>query len=153
MSSKRRFAFSLIPALIVLFAATLFLSAGAPAGTLKLELQLVWATNDEKSPDPKLQLAEEDISKKLKKGFKWKNYFEVRRKAVELNGAEPKKVEMSKKASLDIKNVGNGKIEVRFFGEGKEVDHRTEPLSNCPLIFGGIAENETGWFVVVKPGK
>ena len=44
------------------------------AATMKLQVQLVWGTNDDHSPNPKHKPVEADVRKKLKElPLKWSN--------------------------------------------------------------------------------
>src|SRR4030095_4348114 len=52
-------------------------TASVSAEELKLEAKLIWGTNDDKSPDPSHKPVDPGMAEKLKKVFKWKNYFIV----------------------------------------------------------------------------
>ena len=55
------------------------------AATFKLQVQLLWGTSDDHSPDPKHKMVEADVKAKLKElPLKWSNYFEVNRKDFEV---------------------------------------------------------------------
>src|SRR5262245_39259088 len=67
------------------------------AGEMKLEAQLVWATNDKESPNPKHKPVEASLVKKLQAlPFKWNNYFEVNRQSFALPAKGNQKVPISK---------------------------------------------------------
>jgi len=121
------------------------------AADMKLELKLIWATNDAQSPDPKHKPLDGELAKKMEKmPFKWKNYFEVNRKEVSAPVNTVVKTPLSAKCSVEVKNLGDGRIEVKLIGAGKEVRKELHPLKNGILIVGGNAENDTAWFVSVK---
>ena len=62
-----------------------FLRRAAQAQALKVEVQLIWGTNDPQSPDPKHKAIDADLAKRLSKSpYRWKNYFEVNREVVEM---------------------------------------------------------------------
>lgn len=66
------------------------------AGDSKFEAQLIWGTNDSKSPDPKHKPVEAEVQKKLSDlPLKWKNYFEVNRKTMEVPQGESTKAVLS----------------------------------------------------------
>ncbi len=119
---------------------------------MKLEVQLIWGTNDPQSPDPKHKPVEEAVKKKLSElPLKWTNYFEVNRKAFEvlLNGAT--KAPLSEKCALEVKNLGHSMVEVSLVSKGKEVAKRTQKLPKGEtLVLGGNAPNATAWLVVLK---
>lgn len=118
---------------------------------MPLEIQLIWGTNDEKSPDPKHKEIEPALAKKLRKTpYKWKNYFEVNRQKTTVASGSAQKVAMSRECDLEIKNLGDERIEVKLFGNKKLVSRNVEPLpASQTLIIGGDAKNETAWLIVI----
>ena len=142
----------LIPLLIV----SLLLSVGSipasPEGDLNLEALLVWGTNDENSPNPAHKPVEPALDRKLSKSpYKWKHYFEVNRQRATIAPNASKKIAMSDKCSLEVKNVGDSRIEVKLYGEGKQVCRQVEALPpGDTLILGGDAKNDTAWLVILK---
>jgi hypothetical protein len=135
--------------------AALFLLGATPlthAGELKLEAQLIWGTNDKKSPDPNHKPVEPDIEKRLKSlPFKWSNYFEVNRKRFKLPPGESRRERMSEDCEMIVKQVGNDQLEVTLLGKGKQVGKITQALPKKELLLlGGNAPNFTAWFVALK---
>lgn len=131
-----------------------FLSmAAALASDLKFETQLVWATNDAKSPNEKHKPVEPEVRKKLESlSLKWKNFFEVNRVSLKVPKGESRKSSLSDKCSIEVKAIDSKKIEVIFYGQKGEVcSRRTQPLSTDEiLVHGGNAANSTAWLVVLK---
>ena len=141
--------------LALLAALIAFGTSAAPslrAGEMKLEAQLVWGTNDEKSPDPKHKPVTGDVERKLKRmPFKWKNYFEVSRQNFSVAKGESKKISMSKDCMIEVRNLDDAKVEVTLFGKGAPVGKMTQPLPKGELLVaGGNAENSTAWFVALR---
>ena len=124
----------------------------AQSADLKLEVQLVWGTDDSKSPDPRHKPVTADIRKRLKElPLKWSHYFEVNRKKVSLAADETKRVELSDKCDLEVKNLGHSKVEIQLFGKGEKVVKRTQALPRGEiLVLGGNAPNATAWLVILK---
>ncbi len=122
------------------------------AATLKLQVQLVWGTNDDHSPDPKHKPVEAAVRAKLKElPLKWNNYFEVNRKDFELPPAGVSKVPLSEKCALEVKSLSGSKLEVTLIGKGKETLKRTQALPKGEvLVLAGTAPNATAWLVVLK---
>jgi hypothetical protein len=118
----------------------------------KFEAQLIWGSNESKSPDPKHKPVEGALKKKLEDlPLKWKNYFEVNRKTVEVTSSSPKRVTMSDRCDIEIKLLGNDFVEVSLFGKGAPVLKRTQSLpKDETLVVAGNAPNSTAWLVVVK---
>jgi hypothetical protein len=132
---------------------SLLLAGNARAQTLKIEAQLVWGTDDPQSPNPKHHPVDPDLAKKLgKTPYRWKNYFMENRQIVEVKAGETKsKIIMSPHCTLDIKNLGSERIEVKLHGDGKQVSSHTESLSkDWVLILSGNAPNETAWLVTIR---
>ena len=129
----------------------LALPSTAAAVGLKLEAQLIWGTNDAKSPNPNHKPAEAEVVKKLKRLFKWSNYFEVSRQWFSVPPGETKRVEMSKECAIRVRQTGQGEVEVTFFGKGKQVAKVKQELPKGELLVtGGEAPNATVWVVVLK---
>ncbi len=133
----------------------LLLMAGAScgvAGDLKLEAQLIWGTNDARSPNPRHKPVEADVARKLKSlPFKWANYFEVTRKQFVVPESGVSSEAMSKECEIRVKNLGKGIVELSLVGRGEHVGKITQALPKRELLVtGGNAPNFTAWFVVLK---
>jgi len=131
----------------------LLASAGqALAADAKMEAQLIWGTNDGKSPDPQHKPVQADLKKRLQElPLKWTNYFEVTRKSFTLPPAEAQKVVLSQKCTLEVKLLQDNNIEVSLLGKGEAVVKRTQPLPKGEiLVLGGNAPNATAWLVILK---
>jgi hypothetical protein len=125
----------------------------AQAGQWKFEAQLVWATNDKISPDPKHKKVEPEIQQKLDKlPLKWANYFEVNRQEITLDKGGTNKVCLSPKCNLEIKVIQGKKVEVSLLNKkGEVLSRQTQPLPKGEvLVLGGEAPNATAWFVTLK---
>lgn len=139
--------------------AALFLSAlfacayGAQAEDLKFEVQLIWATNDEKSPNSKHKEVDAEIRKKLDElPLKWKNYFSVNRKQFSVSDGGTTKSPVSEKCQVVVKDIDGKKIEIKLLNKnGEVVLTRTQPLpKNEILVLGGNAPDKTAWLVTLK---
>jgi len=122
------------------------------AQKLKLEVQLVWATNDRESPEPSHKPVEPAVLKKLKDlPLKWTNYFEVNRHEFEVPASGVVNVPVSSKCSIEVKRLADTTMEVSFIGKGKPVEKRIMALPRGELlVYGGNAPNATAWLVVLK---
>ena len=132
----------------------LLLAAGAHAfaADLRLEAQLIWGTNDAKSPDPQHKPVDPKVAAKLKSlPFKWKNYFEVTRRQITVPQGGTTRVAMSKDCEVSVRNLGGSSVEVSLFGKGQPAGKITQPLPKDDMIVaGGNAANFTAWFVVLR---
>jgi hypothetical protein len=124
--------------------------AKVSAANSKLEVQLVWGTNDDSSSDPKHKPLEESLAKKLGM-FKWKNYFTVKRQEVSLSGHAPKKFRLSKRCEIEAKHLSGDRYEVNVFGEGKHVRKIIEKITKeDSLVIAGDDKNNCGWFILIR---
>ena len=139
---------------VALFCASSFLVRSGPAD-LNLQAQLVWGTNKEKPDDPKLKEVDPSVAEKLRKVFKWKNYFEVNRQHFTVPVGSPKRVKMSDDCEIEVQNLGNSSIEVKLFGKGKLAVRKTQKISPSELlVLAGDDKDDTAWFVVLsQPAK
>ncbi|MEO6183204.1 MAG: hypothetical protein ABIP71_08940 [Verrucomicrobiota bacterium] len=121
----------------------------ATAAETKLEVQLVWGTNDETSPDAKHKPLEEALAKKLGM-FKWKKYFVVNRQLIPVSSTA-KKVQLSEKCEIEIKNIEGSRYEINVFGKGKHVLKKTGKITNGPpFVIAGDDKNDCAWFILIR---
>lgn len=135
--------------------AALVLLAGAAlparAADMKFQVQLVWATDDQKPPEGKNYKPVDLETRKRLNALKWKNYFEVRMVDFTVAPGATKKVPVSEKCELDLKDLGNSVVEVVVFGKGKEVARVKQALPKGEILVpGGNAPNETAWLAILK---
>ena len=145
---------SILPRILILFLAAMLVgTVSSRAGSdMKLEVQLVWGTNDSQSPDPRHKSVDADVQKKLKElPLKWTHYFQVSSHSFDLAVDATKKEPLSEKCSIEVKNLGHSTVEVSLYGKGEQVVKRTQALPKGEiLIMGGNAPNSTAWLVVLK---
>jgi hypothetical protein len=119
----------------------------------KFEAQLIWATNDKQSPDPKHKEVEPEIRKKLAElPLKWEHYFEINRQQVSVPKNGTNCVVLSDKCTVTVKRLGDQKVEVSLYGKKATACFtRTQPLPKSDiLVLGGNAPNATAWLVTLK---
>lgn len=131
---------------------TVALAAPVRAGEMKLEAQLIWGTNDKKSPDPKHKAVDEKVAKKLKKlPFKWEHYYEVTRIRFTVPEDQTHKVDLSKECRIKVRYVGANTVELLLYGKNELVSKICQVLTKDELLVtGGNAANFTAWFVVLR---
>jgi hypothetical protein len=138
-----------LAAVVMLFSGSWFVRCGSTE--LNLKAQLVWGTNNDKPDDPKLKEMDKSIGEKLRKVFKWKNYFEVNRQNFTAVAGTPKKVRMSDHCEIEVQNLGNSSIEVKLYGKGKLTVRKTQKIKRSELlVLAGDDKNDTAWFVVLS---
>jgi len=120
------------------------------AANLKLETKLIWGTNDDKSPNPDHKEVDPATKEKLRKVFKWKNYFAVNRVVKEVPSRGSNRFELSKECTIEIKELEGPKIEVKLIGKGKEVHKTTLTINKGhSVVYSGDDKNESAWFVII----
>jgi hypothetical protein len=148
--SIRRFLACLTALLGVLFFNTARLSAAESSG-IRVEAILVWATQVAKTNDASLKELEPQLTRKLRKAYKWDLYYEVRRKEVTVSGKEATKIPISEKCLLDIKHLGEERFEVHLTGKGKAVSRSVESLAHGHImVVAGDDKNDTAWLIVIR---
>ena len=148
MTMNRSFLKTFIGACLVTFALALCPARASAETTNKYQATLIWGSDDDKTPENYKPVSPE-VAKKLK-NFKWKNYFVVAKKDIEVV-KDQTKVKMSKDCEITLKQLDNGQVEVTLIGKGKTVGTIKQQLhkGGC-LVTGGDASNSTGWFIIIK---
>lgn len=120
------------------------------AADLKLEAKLIWGTNDDRSPDANHKEVDSTTKEKLRKVFKWKNYFVVNRVVKPVPNRGTNRFELSKECTIEIKELEGPKVEVKLIGKGREV-HKTALTitKGQSVVYSGDDKNESAWFVVI----
>lgn len=127
-----------------------WLAFPALAAELKLEAKLIWGTNDEKSPNPAHKPVDAATAEKLRKVFKWKNYFEVNRLVKPVPSRGSNQFVLSKKCTIEIAELEGPKVEVKLIGEGKAVHKAVKNLSRGEwFTYAGEDKDDTAWFVII----
>jgi hypothetical protein len=122
------------------------------AADSKFQAILVWATDDSKPPEGKESKPLDPEIRKQLKSLKWKNYFEVKRIDFAVPPNATKKVPISEKCELEVKDLGTANVEVALYGKGKEVARvKRIPLAKGEIFVPyGNSPNETAWLVILK---
>jgi len=120
------------------------------AANLKLEAKLIWGTDDDKSPNPEHKEVDPATREKLRKVFKWKNYFVVNRVVKEVPSRASNRFELSKKCTIEIKELEGPRVEVKLIGDGKEVHKTIKTISKGDsVVYSGDDKNQSAWFVII----
>src|ERR1043166_7768521 len=129
-----------------------------PAPEMKFKAVLIWGTDGEKPKDEEtlegeqLKDVDDACKNKLKKIFKWQNYYAVQEKNFSLKPGEKKRIQVSKKCEIEVEQKENEGVAVELIGKGKSVKKvkHAMPLTDW-LILGGNDKDQNAWFVVIKP--
>ncbi len=132
------------------FGLVLFTVIQAVGAELKVEAKLMWGTNDDKSPNPAHKPVDKEVAERLRKVFKWKNYFVVNRQTKTIPSRGSNRFVLSDKCTIEITELEGPRVEVKLIGEGKEVNKTTKRLTKGEwFTYAGDAKNDCAWFVVI----
>lgn len=119
------------------------------AAQLKLELKLIWATDDDKYS--KHERVDPATTEKLRKIFKWKHYFVINKVQGVVPSRGTNSFKLSDKCTIEVVELVGPRIEVRLIGEGKPVVKATKDLAPGEWVtIGGDDKDGTGWFVLIS---
>ena len=138
----------------VLVAALLFVSGGyvtAQADPITVQARLVLGTSKEEKGKMEVSAA---IKKKLARVFKWKHYYELNSKRLNIVDAATKSAKLSRAASIKVTNRKNGKVAVSLFSKGKMLVQKTQNLKpGNHMVLAGNTESDSAWFIVLSKVK
>lgn len=139
---------------VVRVSVALLLLAGSTvqtfAANLKLEAKLIWGSDDAKSPNPEHKEVDAATKEKLRKVFKWKNYYVVNRITKPVPSRGSNKFELSKECTIEIKELEGPRVEVKLIGKGKEVHKTTLNIEKGQsVVYSGDDTNQSAWFVII----
>ena len=127
-------------------------AAAAPAADLSLTAVLVWGTDGAKPADKDFKPVAADLDRRLRRIFKWKNYFEIRRTNFVVAATKPSQVDMSRECRLEVARLPDDEVEILLIGQGKPVVKKKQRiLPGETVILAGDDKDENAWFVVVNP--
>ena len=128
---------------------------GEPAK--KFLTQLVWCTDKAKPADQDLKDLNEPLVGKVRRILKWKNYFEVSRKILSLPGDGGKKIRVSNRCEVVLKEIDEQQIEVFLYGDKKLTNKAVQkylPILTKGeyLMIGGDDKDNYGdaWLLVIS---
>ncbi len=134
---------------VALFLAV-FTALPLQAAEVKIEARLIWGTNDDKYSNPQHTRVDEATAEKLRKIFKWKNYFQMSKQTAVIPSRGTKRLKMSDPCEIEITEMEGPRVEVKLFGKGKPVSKFVKPLSKGEsLAIGGEDKNDCAWFIVI----
>jgi hypothetical protein len=141
----------------ICFIALTALAICAAAGTEDLAttfyIQIVHGTDQEKSKNPEWKSIGPKLRKTLSSVFKWKHYWEVKRLSVSTGTGKASRIHLIKERDLEIKVLKSGQAELRLIRKGDLKRKLQMPLETRITILGGDADEDQGWFIVVRRDK
>jgi hypothetical protein len=122
----------------------------ALAADLKLEARLIRGANDDKET-VKYKPADPELSGKLNRAFKWRNYYEITNKTASIAVSQSCELKMSDTCTLRVKYTGASRVEVNCIGHGKEICKGAYTLAPPQwLVLGGNDTADTAWFIGLR---
>ncbi|MGE3312466.1 MAG: hypothetical protein AB7O66_21065 [Limisphaerales bacterium] len=126
----------------------------ADADTLHLQAQLIWGTDSDKPADSTLKPIPQDLDKRLRRIFKWRNYFEVSQTNFVVASTQPARVDMSRECRVEVARQSSGEVEIQLFGRGKLVVRKRQHIvPGETVVIAGDDKDYNAWFVVLNPQK
>ena len=120
------------------------------AAELKLELRLIWCTNEKLPHDKHKEVEPATVEKFRKVPFKWKYYYEIKRVTGTVPSRGTKPFTMSDKCTIEITEMAGPKVEAKLIGEGRPVVKATKNLAPGEwTTIGGDDKDGAGWFVLI----
>lgn len=142
---RRQFALALLGGLVAGF------PIAASASDFKIKAQLAWGTDDSKPQGKELQ----ELDPKLREKFRhlrWKNFFVVKAETTAITGKATQRVTLSEKCSLDVKDLGDGNLEIRILSVKTGGQATVVKTEACPIaklkaghIFAFAGDTKEKW--------
>lgn len=118
-----------------------------------LKLQLIWGTDKDIKGTPmenKFKEVDSTVKERLGEFLKWKYYYEISCKRVNLVDDKEKKVRMSKKCEIEIQKIEGNTVEVKLYGEDKMVvKKRAKITAKKPQSVAGKNEETSDFWCVL----
>ena len=126
-------------------------TTGAFAKELKIETKLIWGSNEEKSPKKEHEPVDEATAAKLRKVFKWKNYFVEKKLTGTVPSRGSNQFKLSDKCTIEITELEGPKVEVKLIGKGQPVHRATKEIRKGEwfVYTGDDDKHECSWFVII----
>lgn len=126
------------------------LPLAASAKEIRVEAKLVWGTNDEKSPKKEHVPVDKMTAEKLRKVFKWKNYFVENKVEGTIPSRGSNLFKLSPQCTIEITELEGPKVEVKLVGNGKDVHRMVKELKKGEwFVYSGDDKNECAWFAII----
>jgi len=134
---------------------TLLLAASAhvsvQAAPITVQARLVLGTSKEQKDKMEVSAA---IKGKLARVFKWKNYYELNSKRMNIADAATESSKLSRAASIKVTNRKNGKVAVSLFSKGKMLVQKAQSLKlGSYMVLAGNTDSDSAWFIVLSKSK
>ena len=121
------------------------------AEPVTLQARLVLGTSKEQKDQME---ASGGIKRKLARVLKWKHYYELNSKQMNIADTVTKSAKLSRAAQIKVTNRKNGKVSVILFSKGKMLVQKTQNLKpGSHMVLAGNTESDSAWFIVLSNSK
>jgi hypothetical protein len=131
----------------------LLVCSASAADRSTIWVQVIRGTDKEKPSDASYRQIGPKLAGRLSPVFRWKHYWEVERKQVQLKGSEVTKVALAGQRTLEIERLKSGETEVRLFRRSGLVTKNRQAAHGKMMILGGEESSRDSFFVVVRPDE
>ena len=123
----------------------------AQADPVTLQARLILGTSKEQKD--KME-ASGGIKRKLARVFKWKHYYELNSKQMNIPDTVTKSAKLSRAAQVKVTNMKNGRLSVSLFSKGKMLVQKTQNMKpGSHMVLAGNTGAEEAWFIVLSNSK
>ena len=123
----------------------------AQAEPVTLQARLILGTSKEQKD--KME-ASGGIKRKLARVFKWKHYYELNSKQMNIADTATKSAKLSRAAQIKVTNRKNGRVSVILFSKGKMLVQKTQNMKpGSHMVLAGNTGAEEAWFIVLSNSK
>lgn len=155
IKTRRGFCIDLLKIYGIMLLSPLSIKSDPVEDLLKLDVILIWGTDEPKLIDPKSKPLSLKLLERFRKVFKWKEYYEISRQNVDLPAKLPINVRINEKWTLKLQKIEQEMVEVTLMEEGKITKKIRYPLLLLKkgelLVLAGedIAKSPDAWFIVI----
>ncbi len=130
--------------------------AKAEESVIPYYVQLLRGTDSGLPPEPGSRQVGPRLAGKLQGVFKWKHYWELCQRKVEVLPGRKVRVRLANEREVEIDRTLPDKRTVTAFQNGQLVDRTVGPVGESMTLIGGDHDQASVWFIVVrrdKPGE
>jgi hypothetical protein len=135
---------------VLLGVSAVCLAEGQP---VTLYAQVIRGTDQDKPAQAGWKPIGPKLSSRLCPKFRWNNYWEVSRKAVQVQPGKPVRIKATPEREIEIELGASGESEIRLYSAGKLVRKSRQSLESKMTIMGGGSDESESWFIVVRRDK
>ena len=123
----------------------------AQADPVTVQARLVLGTSKEQKDQMEVSAG---IKRKLAQVFKWKHYYELNSKQMNIADTATKSAKLSRAAQVKVTNMKNGRLSVSLFSKGKMLVQKTQSLKpGSHMVLAGNSASDSAWFIVLTKSK